>query len=170
MEIKNILFATDFSAASKKAAPYAADLAKRYGATLYILHVIQDIEKITEWYAPKVSLSELHKVMEEKSRQELQNCCKDGLDGYEKVEYRLIKGMPSEEILKFQQQNHIGLIVIGAHSKKLSGRAEIFGITTDTLVKHSLCPVLTVTITDEEIEKIKESTDPKICSDGEIRL
>ena len=69
MEIKNILFATDFSAASRKAAPYAADLAKRYAATLYILHVIQDIEKITEWYAPKVSLSELHKVMEEKSRQ-----------------------------------------------------------------------------------------------------
>ena len=170
MEIKNILFATDFSTASKKAASYAADLAKRYGATLYILHVIQDIEKITEWYAPKVSLSELHKVMEEKSRQELLNCCKDGLDGYEKVEYRLIKGVPAEEILKFQQNNNIGMIVIGVHGKKLSGKVDMFGITMDALINHSRCPVLTVTITDEEIEKMKESKDPKLCSDGEIRL
>jgi len=167
MEIKNILFATDFSAASRKAAPYAADLAKRYAATLYILHVIQDIEKITEWYAPKVSLSELHKVMEEKSRQELLTCCKEGLDGYQKVEYRLIKGVPSEEILKFQQDNNVGLIVIGAHSSRSFGKAEMFGITADTLVKHALCPVLTVTISEDEI---KESNDPKICSEGEIRL
>lgn len=167
MEIKNILFATDFSAASTKALAYAADLAKRYGATLYILHVIQDIGKITEWYAPKVDLNELHKIMEEKSRRELLGCCKEKLNDYQKVEYRLIKGVPSEEILKFQQQNNIGLIVIGAHSKKSSGKAEIFGVTADMLVRHSRCPVLTVTVSEEEI---KESKDPKLCSDGEIRL
>jgi len=168
MEISKILFATDFSAGSRQAAPYAADLAKRYGATLYILHVIQDIEKITEWYAPKVNLNELHKVMEEKSKQELQNCCTSGLGGYQKVEYKLVKGVPSEEILKFQQENNIGMIVIGTHSRTSTSKAEIFGTTADRVVKESSCPVLTV-IPSEHPEE-NESTDPKICSEGEIRL
>src|SRR5579872_2222672 len=39
IQIKNILFTTDFSDAAKAAAPYAAALAKRYGAKLYALHV-----------------------------------------------------------------------------------------------------------------------------------
>ena len=167
MEISKILFVTDFSAGSRIAAPYAADLAKRYEATLIVLHVIQDIEKITEWYAPKVNLNDLHKVMEEKARQELQNCCTSGLGGYKKVEYRLVKGVPSDEILKFQQENNIGLIVIGPHSHVSAAKAEIFGTTTDRVIKGASCPVLTVIPSEEQLQ---ESTDPKICSDGEIRL
>ena len=37
---KNILFATDFSPASRKALEYAASLARRYGSTIYLTHVI----------------------------------------------------------------------------------------------------------------------------------
>jgi nucleotide-binding universal stress UspA family protein len=167
MEINKILFATDFSAGSKQAAPYAADLAKRYGATLYILHVIQDVEKITEWYAPKVNLNELHKVMEERSNQELRNCCKDGLGGYQKVEYRLLKGHPGEEIVKFQKENDIGLVVMATHNRPAADQAEIFGSTAYNVVKGAHCPVLTVAPSEKEAE---ESVDPKLCSDGEIRL
>jgi nucleotide-binding universal stress UspA family protein len=37
---KNILLATDFSPASKKALEYAASLARRYGSAIYLTHVI----------------------------------------------------------------------------------------------------------------------------------
>ncbi len=37
---KNILLATDFSPASKKAFEYAASLARRYGSAIYLTHVI----------------------------------------------------------------------------------------------------------------------------------
>jgi len=37
--LKNILFATDFSAAADAAAPFAIQIARRYGAKVYGLHV-----------------------------------------------------------------------------------------------------------------------------------
>jgi len=167
MEIKKILLATDFLTGSKHATAYAADLAGRYGAKLYVVHVIQDVGKLTKWYAPKVNLNELKKTMEEKSKQELQNCCTLGLGGYKNVEYRLLTGVPHEEIVKFQQDNDIGLIVIGTNSRKEAGAKEVLGSTADRVVKFATCPVLTVVPTGEEPP---ESTDPKLCSDGEIRF
>ncbi|HUH66458.1 MAG TPA: universal stress protein [Syntrophales bacterium] len=167
MEIKKILLATDFMSGALHATPYAADLALRYGAKLYILHVIQDIGKMTEWYAPKVNLRELRKAMEERSKQELQQCCTIGLGGYKNVEYSLLVGTPDEEIVKFQKDNNIDLIVIGANNRKTADDRQILGSTADRVVKFATCPVLTVMPTGEEIS---ESTDPKLCSDGEIRF
>jgi nucleotide-binding universal stress UspA family protein len=39
IEIKNILFPTDFSQAADAAIPYAAELVRRFGAKLHVLHV-----------------------------------------------------------------------------------------------------------------------------------
>jgi nucleotide-binding universal stress UspA family protein len=39
IQLKNILYATDFSEAAAAAAPYAAGLAKHYGSELYAIHV-----------------------------------------------------------------------------------------------------------------------------------
>ena len=167
MEIKKILLATDFMAGAAHATPYAADLAQRYGAKLYVVHVIHDVGKMTEWYAPKVNLGELKKIMEEKSKQELQQCCTIGLGGYKNVEYRLLTGIPDEEILKFQKENNIDLIVIGTNSRKMAYNRRIFGSTADRVVNYSPCPVLTVMPTGEEGP---ESKDPKLCSAGEIRF
>ncbi len=167
MEIKKILLATDFQTGSKHATVYAADLASRYGAKLYVIHVIQDVAKMTSWYAPKVNLNDLKKAMEEKSKQELQNCCTLGLGGYKDVEYRLLTGVPSDEIVKFQQDNDIELIVIGTNSRKEASEKKVLGSTADQVVKFATCPVLTVVPTEGEPP---ESTDPKLCSDGEIRF
>jgi Universal stress protein family len=39
VQLKKILFATDFSRAAAAAIPYAAALTRNYGATLYVVHV-----------------------------------------------------------------------------------------------------------------------------------
>ena len=154
MEIKRILFATDFSATASKAVPYVADMTKRYGAKLYIVHVIQDIEKITEWYAPKVNMDELHKTMEAKALKELERYAKE-FGGYQDLEYRLLKGVPHEEILKFKRDNKIDLIILGTT-----------GSIADKIMKESRRPVLIVAPREE----MTESMDPRLCSGGEIRL
>ncbi len=41
--LKNILVATDFSEPSTVAMAYGRDLARAYGATLHVLHVVEDI-------------------------------------------------------------------------------------------------------------------------------
>jgi nucleotide-binding universal stress UspA family protein len=167
MEIKKILFATDFSEGAAHAVPYAADMAKRYGAKLIIIHVIQDIEKMTAWYAPKVNMDELHRSMEAKAKKELEQSCSGDLKVCNNAEYRLLKGIVHEEILKFQKDNNIDLIIIGTHSRKTVGKGIVFGSTADRVLKQARCPVLTVTPGDEEMP---ESRNAKLCSSGEIRL
>lgn len=39
IQLRNILFATDFSAAARAALPWAASLAQHYGSRLYAVHV-----------------------------------------------------------------------------------------------------------------------------------
>lgn len=167
MEIKKIVFTTDFSANSNYAAAYAVEMARRFGAMLYVIHVIQDVGKTTSWYAPKVNIHELQKAMEEKSRQELQLCCAESLGDYKNVEYRLLKGVPYEQILKFCEENKIDLIVTGTIGGHDAGRKIAMGSTAERVVKHASCPVLTVSMSAQEKA---ESTDPRLCSDGEIRL
>ena len=40
VSLKNILFATDFSAQSSAALPYASSIAREYGSTIFAVHVI----------------------------------------------------------------------------------------------------------------------------------
>ena len=39
IQVNNVLFLTDFSEAAAASIPYAAEVAKRFGAKLYALHV-----------------------------------------------------------------------------------------------------------------------------------
>ena len=74
MEIKKILFAADFSEGSAGSLPYAVDFAKKYGAKLYLVHVVYDIAKASGSYVPHVSLDEIYRDMEAKAKAELDKC------------------------------------------------------------------------------------------------
>jgi len=148
MEIKKILFPTDFLEGSSDALPYAIDLAKRYGAKLYILHVIQDVTQATGWYVPHVSVEELYKDMEESARKELDRIFAEELRGFKNYENLIIRGTPANEILHFCEENNIDLIVMGTHGRKGLDRL-IFGSTAEKVVKSARCPVLTVRIPSE---------------------
>jgi len=55
MEIKKILFPTDFTEGALAALPHAVDLAKFYKAKLCLLHVIYDMSMSTGLNIPHVS-------------------------------------------------------------------------------------------------------------------
>src|SRR5208283_2052344 len=40
--VKNVLYATDFSATSESALPYATAICRRFGSTLHLAHVLSD--------------------------------------------------------------------------------------------------------------------------------
>ncbi|MBI5203860.1 MAG: universal stress protein, partial [Nitrospirae bacterium] len=113
MNVKKILFPTDFSEGSDNALPYAADMAKHYGAKLYLLHVIQDIAGATASYVPHVSLDELYRDMEKNAAKEIDRYGIEELRGIKDIERIVVKGRPYEEILKFARENKADLIVIG---------------------------------------------------------
>ncbi|MDO8747485.1 MAG: universal stress protein, partial [Thermodesulfovibrionales bacterium] len=143
MNVKKILFPADFSEGSDNALPYAADMAKHYGAKLYLLHVIQDIVEVTGSYVPHVSLDELYRDIEKNAAKEMDRYGVEEFRGIKDIERIVVKGRPYEEILKFARDNKADLIVIGTHGRKGLDRV-IFGSTVEKVVRDAPCPVLSV--------------------------
>jgi nucleotide-binding universal stress UspA family protein len=143
MEIKSILFPTDFSEGSSQALQYAVDMAKRYGAKLYVVHVIYDIAKVTGWYVPHVSMDQMYHDIEEGARKELDKFGVEMLDGLNGLERSIVMGVPHEEIISFAKKNKVDMIVMGTHGRKGIDRI-LFGSTAAHIVRFAPCPVLTV--------------------------
>ncbi len=143
MEIKKILFATDFSEGSSHALPYAVDLAKRYGAKLYFVHVIYDVTKTAGWYVPHASLDEIYRDIEKSARAELEKSFVEEMRGFKELEYAVLKGTPYEEIAKFAGEKKVDLIVLGTHGRRGIDRV-LFGSTAEQVVRNAPCPVLSV--------------------------
>lgn len=143
MEVKKILFPTDFSEGALNALPYAVDLAKSYGAKLSMLHVMYDISTSSGLYVPHISVDEMYKEMEASARKELERFGLDLRRDMKDIEFTVLRGVPYEEILKFAEKNAVDLIVIGTHGRKGLDRV-LFGSTAERVVRNATCPVMTV--------------------------
>jgi nucleotide-binding universal stress UspA family protein len=143
MEIRRILFATDFSEGSSHALPYAADIARQYDAKLFLVHVIYDVAKSAGWYVPHVSIDEIYHDMEKSAMAELEKSFVDEMRGLRDVEHVVLKGIPYEEISKFAVEKKIDLVVLGTHGRRGIDRM-LFGSTAEQVVRNAPCPVLSV--------------------------
>ena len=81
MKVERILYATDFSEGASHALPYAVDMAKRYNAKLYILHVVYDFIMATGIHVPHISHDELYKELNKWAKKEMDNCCTEETRG-----------------------------------------------------------------------------------------
>jgi len=145
MEIKSILFPTDFSEGSAEALKYAVEFANRYGAKLYVLHVIYDVAKASGWYVPHVSMDAIYKDIQEGAKKELDNFGVKELGGLKSIERIVQTGVPYQEIMNCAVKNKIDMIIIGTHGRTGIDRI-LFGSTAAQVVRNAPCPVLTVRI------------------------
>jgi universal stress protein A len=143
MEIKRILFPTDFSEESAVALEYAIDMAKHYGAKLYLLHVIYDLARAAGWYVPHTSINEMYKGIEKEATKEIERFGLEELRTLKGIERHVLRDTPHEGIEKFAKENKIDLIVMATHGRKGVGRI-LFGSTAAHVVRFAPCPVLTV--------------------------
>jgi len=143
MEIRSILFPTDFSEGSSQALQYAADITRRYEAKLYLLYVVHEIVEAGGWYVPHPSMDNIYKDLVRDAQKELDEYGLEELEGLNGIERRVLRGVPHEVIVKFASDNRIDLIIIGTHGRKGIDRI-LFGSTAAYVVRHAPCPVLTV--------------------------
>ncbi len=146
MEIKKILFPTDFLEGSSDAMPYALDLAKKYGAKLYILHVIHDV--LHPGYVPHISVDKVYQEIEEYAKKEIETKFIEELRGFTNFSNHIIKGSPANDIINFSKENDIDLIVMATHRRVGLDRI-IFGSTAARVLRDATCPILTVRIKSE---------------------
>jgi universal stress protein A len=143
-----ILVPTDFSAYSDKALKQALDIAGEFGATVYVLHVID--EKIhsalgDEYSDLSITVKEIEKLRkgmmnEAKSRLHKQITKFPETKNVEVVG-TVTTGVPYEEILRQREDKGIDLIVIASLGR--SGIAKyLIGSVARNVLKGAKCPVL----------------------------
>lgn len=117
--LEKILFATDGSASSRKALEFAVEMASRYEAQLYVLHVIssmgipvdileyvsaEDIEDSpASVYLEKVGLKIIHQSEKE---------CK--ATGCENVHTVVLRGDPADTIIEYAKEEAVDVIILGS--------------------------------------------------------
>jgi nucleotide-binding universal stress UspA family protein len=142
---KQILVATDFSTASEAALLYGRSFARTYGATLHVLHVVDDIATRTaELTAALASTERMQLQMEQEARTRLDAVIdeEDRRDLHAKATV-LTSAAPAQTILAYATDHNIDLIIVGTHGR--SGLARLFmGSVAQHVVRLAPCPVLTV--------------------------
>jgi universal stress protein A len=143
MLIKRIAFCTDFSTTAEAAFVEAFDLARKYQAKLFLIHVlppvINPLTTETEWVLPVEHSNALILNLEERMQQEYGSRLADHID-YELV---ILNGHVSSEILAFLEKNRIDLAVMGAYG--LSGMEFVlFGSVAKRVVHKAPCSVMIV--------------------------
>lgn len=151
MQIKTILFPTDFSNGARAAMDHAISLAMDYQAKLILLYVIQDIS-IAEWYIPStLAVADLTEDMRKSASQEMDKWIAEVSAKVNDVEKMIARGVPFVEIIKTAKEKSADLIVIGTHGRTGIDHL-LFGSTAEKVVRKAACPVLTVRIAGKEFK------------------
>ncbi len=145
MQIKTILFPTDFSQGARAAMDHAISLARDYNARLILLYVIQDIS-IAEWYIPSsLSVNDLVEDMQKSAWKEMDKWAAEVSAKVKDVEKTVVRGVPFVEIIRTAKDRNADMIVIGTHGRTGIDHM-LFGSTAEKVVRKAACPVLTVRI------------------------
>ncbi len=138
VQLKNILFTTDFSAAAAAALPYAGALAKRFGARLFALHVrtpvINPMTPPEGWPALERAAAE-----EERERKETLRNALPGMETTVLIE----EGDIDAHLPATVKKEHIDLIVLGTRGRTGVGKL-MLGSGAEEILRTAECPVLTV--------------------------
>jgi nucleotide-binding universal stress UspA family protein len=138
IQFKNILFTTDFSPAARAAVPFAAGLARQYGAKLYALHVRPPVVNPMTPPASWRGLEEAAKTEDEQHRKDLANT----FSGIQ-PEILIKEGDLWSNLAAVLEQDNIDLVVMGTRGR--SGALKLaLGSTAEEIFRQVSCPVLTV--------------------------
>jgi len=134
VELKNILFATDFGPGAARAAEYAFSLAQEHEARVTALHVVQPAVAHTEEGEKKVRQASIGRMKE--------FVCPE-CDDWCKTEFRVCFGEAAEEILRQARETNAELIVMGAKARR-SLAGHVPSTVAYNVAAKATCPVLTL--------------------------
>ena len=136
MQMRKILFPTDFSHTSDAAMAMATSLARDTGATLIVVHVEE----------PPLAYGggEMYYGIPEPATEDLQRMLQKVLptDPAVPVEHRLVTGDPATVVAELAATEGVDMIVMGTHGRTGLSRF-LMGSVAEAIVRRAPCPVLT---------------------------
>lgn len=142
VSVKNVLFATDFSATSEAALPYATAICRRFGSTLHSVHVLSDANLLMmTGGVDYVSMGTIYEDAQTEAQERLSQMS-GRLEGISCRNY-VRHGQVWKNLAAIIAENEIDLIVVGTHGRTGLGKL-LLGSVAENILRHAACPVLTV--------------------------
>ncbi len=147
VEYKNILYCTDYSEDAEIALVHAVDFAKRYGARLHIIHVLDSPHRYmhietTEEQPKGAAVSVTPELLEEVARK-IKDRYQNRLEGLEDVVWEVVPGVAFVEIVRYARENDVDLIVMGTTGKSELDRIS-YGSTVENVSRRAHCHVVAI--------------------------
>lgn len=145
MEIRKVLWPTDFSGSSEAALSHVKSLSSSYGAEVHVLHVLEDIMHHEGWYGEfkDEHIEKLMKKAEKRVKERLDQICENHLEGCPLYVRHVAVGDPAKEILKLIDSEKVDLVVMATRGE--SGNFG-FGSVAEKVTKNSPVPVTTIPV------------------------
>jgi nucleotide-binding universal stress UspA family protein len=150
-----ILVPVDFSAHSDRALRYAATLASKFGATVELLHVVEDPFVSGAW-SSEIHVADVPDLLENLIADAERKLTAAGRVVAEKgVRFaaKVVKGKPAPMIVEHAKTGRFDLIVMGTHGR--TGLSHMFmGSVAERVVRTAASPVLTLRAPDTSEQKL----------------
>ena len=160
--IKRILYTTDLSDNARYAFGYAASVAHRYGATIAILHVLEEMSHNTNLRLASMIGTERWQEIQDRNEREVLLKIRDRIDNFcEEMQSELTEcpfivdeiivkqGVAVPTILDQIERSDCDLVVMGTHGQGLLADA-MMGSTARRVVRRSLTPVMVIRLPEED--------------------
>ncbi|MEJ2371716.1 MAG: universal stress protein [Gemmatimonadales bacterium] len=145
LDIKKIVYATDFSPCSENAFPIAVRLAASHDAELHMVHAIvlhADDPHDPAHHFPEPD--ELYERMRSSAEARMATAAENGGMPHLKIVRAQVRGIsPAPVILEYAEEQGVDMIVMGTHGRR-GLRHLLLGSVAEEVVRMADCPVLTV--------------------------
>lgn len=136
IKLRNILFATDFSPSAQAVLSHALDLARRYGAVLYTVHVLPHMPFVE---ASQPDPEQIKLFASQQLPALMQSASLKDVEHKELIE----QGEVPEVLSELVRKHGIDLIVIGTGGRQGLGKL-LLGSVAEEVFRNAECPVLTI--------------------------
>ena len=141
--IRRVLYAADFSPASRRAFDTALGIAKSLNARLTIVSVLAPVLTVPDQYIDAVTLDQLDKQARRWSSQRLEKLVERARKAGINASAVLRDGDPADQIVRACRASKSDLIIVGTHGRR--GLTKFFlGSVAERVVSTASCPVVTV--------------------------
>ena len=141
---RRILFATDFSSASRRAFTTAVRVAKGSRAPLVVVHVAAPLMRLApEQYIASTTWDAIEEGAQTWARRQLSRLVERATKQGVRPTGLLLQGMASQEIVRAARSKRCDLIVLGTHGRTGLSKL-VLGSVAGRVVATAPCSVLTV--------------------------
>jgi nucleotide-binding universal stress UspA family protein len=140
---QRILCASDFAPSAAATSTLAMSLAAEYGAELTLLHVAEPFFEQVFADHTHVPIQDYEQFVKTQLESRLRQAIPADFLEWCRPRVRVRIGAPAEEIVKGARELDADLLVMGLHGGRGAVDRALFGSTTQNVLQHAECPVLT---------------------------